>query len=158
MPRSLQDPRPGIEPGPFAVEAWSPNHWTTREFPLITFIITVMIVLNFYYFYQVYKRSTSWPHEQKILQCHICPSEPNWGVYYINWKIHSVIHVRSYMCCPVKWQHSSNLFEWCFSAPRSCSVGRLIHCVTVFCKSAGCHKGLSLWVWGNKGSWIRLVI
>ena len=26
-------PWPGIEPRPPAVEAWSPNHWTTREFP-----------------------------------------------------------------------------------------------------------------------------
>ena len=26
-------PWPGIEPGPLAVEAQSPNHWTTREFP-----------------------------------------------------------------------------------------------------------------------------
>ena len=26
-------PRPGIEPGPPAVEAQSPNYWTTREFP-----------------------------------------------------------------------------------------------------------------------------
>ena len=25
-------PRPGIEPVPPAVEAQSPNHWTTREF------------------------------------------------------------------------------------------------------------------------------
>ena len=24
-------PPPGIEPVPLAVEAWSPNHWTTRE-------------------------------------------------------------------------------------------------------------------------------
>ena len=27
-------PRPGIEPLPPAVEAWSPNHWITREVPL----------------------------------------------------------------------------------------------------------------------------
>ena len=27
-------PRPGIEPGPLAVRAQSPNHWTAREFPL----------------------------------------------------------------------------------------------------------------------------
>ena len=27
-------PWPGIKPGPPAVEAWSPNHWTTREFPV----------------------------------------------------------------------------------------------------------------------------
>ena len=26
-------PRPGIEPGPSAVRAQSPNDWTTREFP-----------------------------------------------------------------------------------------------------------------------------
>ena len=26
-------PWPGIEPGPPAVEAWSTNHWTAREFP-----------------------------------------------------------------------------------------------------------------------------
>ena len=26
-------PRPGIEPVPPAVEAWSPNHWTARELP-----------------------------------------------------------------------------------------------------------------------------
>ena len=28
-------PRPGIEPGPSAVKAQNPNHWTTREFPQI---------------------------------------------------------------------------------------------------------------------------
>ena len=28
----------GIEPGAPAVAAPSPNHWTTREFPLLTFI------------------------------------------------------------------------------------------------------------------------
>ena len=27
-------PRPGIEPRPFTVKAQSPNHWTTREFPM----------------------------------------------------------------------------------------------------------------------------
>ena len=29
-------PQPGLEPMPPAVEAWSPNHWTTREFPDIS--------------------------------------------------------------------------------------------------------------------------
>ena len=29
-------PLPGFEPVPPAVDAWSPNHWTTREFPIIT--------------------------------------------------------------------------------------------------------------------------
>ena len=26
-------PRPEIKPAPSAVKAWSPNHWTAREFP-----------------------------------------------------------------------------------------------------------------------------
>ena len=30
-------PGPGMEPVPTAVEARSPNHWTTREFPQIVF-------------------------------------------------------------------------------------------------------------------------
>ena len=34
-------PRPGIEPGPSAVRAWSPNHWTAREFPKDSFIIRI---------------------------------------------------------------------------------------------------------------------
>ena len=31
-------PQLGIEPGAPAVAAPSPNHWTKREFPLLTFI------------------------------------------------------------------------------------------------------------------------
>ena len=29
---------PGIEPGPSAVNSWSPNHWTAREFPVGYFL------------------------------------------------------------------------------------------------------------------------
>ena len=29
--------RPVIKPGPLAVKAWSPNHWTARESPLSEF-------------------------------------------------------------------------------------------------------------------------
>ena len=32
-------PRPGIEPAPLAVKAWSPNHWTAREFTSDSFYI-----------------------------------------------------------------------------------------------------------------------
>ena len=31
--RGILLPRPGIEPGPSAVKAQSPNHWTAREVP-----------------------------------------------------------------------------------------------------------------------------
>ena len=34
-------PRPGMEPGPPAVEARSPNHWTSREFPDLFVYISV---------------------------------------------------------------------------------------------------------------------
>ena len=30
-------PQPGIEPASPAVEAWSLNHWTTREIPVVSF-------------------------------------------------------------------------------------------------------------------------
>ena len=30
--------QPGIEPAPLAVKAWSPNHWTTGEFPKYIYI------------------------------------------------------------------------------------------------------------------------
>ena len=33
MARGILVARPGIEPVPPVVEAWSPNHWTAREVP-----------------------------------------------------------------------------------------------------------------------------
>ena len=30
-------PQPEIKPGPSAVKAWSPNHWTSREVPQLQF-------------------------------------------------------------------------------------------------------------------------
>ena len=58
-------PQPGIEPRPSAVRAWSPNHWTTREFPggyLIYGIynspsqVKAKLLLCVYFFYQVHRR------------------------------------------------------------------------------------------------------
>ena len=37
-------PQPEIEPVPLALEAWSPNHWTTREFPSFQFSIFSLII------------------------------------------------------------------------------------------------------------------
>ena len=34
-------PWPGIEPAPSAVEVWSPNHWTAREFPNKLYLIVM---------------------------------------------------------------------------------------------------------------------
>ena len=35
-------PQPGIEPGPLALRAQSPNHWTAREFPDTVFLIPTL--------------------------------------------------------------------------------------------------------------------
>ena len=43
-------PGPGIEPGTLAVEAWSPNHWTTREFPVVLFLKAIYL-----YFKKIFK-------------------------------------------------------------------------------------------------------
>ena len=44
-------PRPGIQPVPPAVEAWSLNHWTTREVPTLS---------NFYLIYLDFICTESW--------------------------------------------------------------------------------------------------
>ena len=48
-------PQPGVEPESPAVEAWSPNHWTTREFPssFFTLIFPKFSTMNIYYFYSL---------------------------------------------------------------------------------------------------------
>ena len=38
--------RPGIEPGPLAVKARSPNHWTARKFPIFSFLRNLRTVLH----------------------------------------------------------------------------------------------------------------
>ena len=37
-------PQPGIEPSPLCVRLWGPNHWTTREFPLVVLLDTGSVV------------------------------------------------------------------------------------------------------------------
>ena len=37
-------PLTGVEPGPLAVKVWSPNHWTTREFPVFLLESQLMLV------------------------------------------------------------------------------------------------------------------
>ena len=53
-------PQPGTKLAPFAVEAWSPNHWTNREFPspniILRFVFLVffncfVFFFNYYFFY-----------------------------------------------------------------------------------------------------------
>ena len=53
-------PQPGTKLAPFAVEAWSPNHWTNREFPSPNIILRFVFLgffncfvffLNYYFFY-----------------------------------------------------------------------------------------------------------
>ena len=39
-------PQPGIEPGLPVTEAWSPNHWTTRESPYQGTGIEFLMVLH----------------------------------------------------------------------------------------------------------------
>ena len=38
--------RPGMGPTPPAVEAQSPNHWTTREVPILPFLHTISLIGN----------------------------------------------------------------------------------------------------------------
>ena len=41
-------PQPGTEPGPSAVEAWSPTHWSAREFPYcVSCVVCVYVCVSF---------------------------------------------------------------------------------------------------------------
>ena len=42
-------PLPGMKPGPLAMEAWSPNHWTIREFPTLS-ILDIKVWALFLFF------------------------------------------------------------------------------------------------------------
>ena len=49
-------PPPGMKPGPLAVRAWSPNHWTVREVPshfLVLFFKAEITSFSFYKYYNV---------------------------------------------------------------------------------------------------------
>ena len=43
----LSSPRPGIEPVPPELEAWSLNHWTTREVPVFEGLCSVYLIIQF---------------------------------------------------------------------------------------------------------------
>ena len=49
-------PRPGIEPVPPAVEAWSPNPWTAREAPEMGILNSSRVLLA-----QAHTTYPSWP-------------------------------------------------------------------------------------------------
>ena len=49
---------PGIEPVSSAVKAWSPNHWTTKEFPRgvhLIIIHQVIVLLNGLFLFVLYE-------------------------------------------------------------------------------------------------------
>ena len=48
-------PRPGIEPTPLEVEAWSLNHWTDREVPTILSVPSSHPILSLYSTYHYLK-------------------------------------------------------------------------------------------------------
>ena len=57
-------PQPGIEPRPLAVKAWSPNHWTAREFPPAIFCTRAIYcqrntfgIINSYVLMRLYMQS-----------------------------------------------------------------------------------------------------
>ena len=69
-------PSPGIEPGPPAVETWSPNHWTAREFPVILLIHCWIWWLIFCWGFCICVHEKYW--SVGFISCNIC----DWFWYY----------------------------------------------------------------------------
>ena len=40
-----EKPQPEIEPAPPELEAWSSNHWTTREFPYLIYFQFILYIV-----------------------------------------------------------------------------------------------------------------
>ena len=62
-------PRPGIEPGPPAVEVWRPNHWTSRE---VLRRGIFFLVLHIPWASEYLQRRSSFQHFQAITDCCLC--------------------------------------------------------------------------------------
>ena len=59
-------PRPRIEPGLPTVEAWSLNHWSTREFPYTTFCLSICWWTFAWYPYLGYCEISCQQHETEL--------------------------------------------------------------------------------------------
>ena len=55
-------PWPGIEPGPSAMEAWSLNHWTAREFPWVIIKIASSVFMHVCVCVCSVVSNSLWPH------------------------------------------------------------------------------------------------
>ena len=53
MARGILVPQSGFEPGPSAVRACSPNHWTAGEFPALAIILILSSSLRTYVIIQL---------------------------------------------------------------------------------------------------------
>ena len=82
-------PPPGTEPAPPAVEAWNPNHWTTKEVPVTCTIIDLRVFFKITHLNKLYFK-TQLCHNNKWKPMLLCPM----GTYtlkWICWKPKSVI-------------------------------------------------------------------
>ena len=71
-------PQPGIEPAPSAVKAGSPNHWTSREFP---------VYIYFFFFFNefIYLFIYFWPCWVFVAAHGLSLVEANGGYSSLQW-------------------------------------------------------------------------
>ena len=62
-------PQPGIEPGPSAVKARSPNHWTAKEFP--TYVCV---------FYHLFSERKTPFYPPPLLNWKVAQEKVPWGI------------------------------------------------------------------------------
>ena len=62
-------PQPGIKPGPPALGVWSLSHWTTREVPGYSVLMTFFLVIKVYYTLLIKKLGKLEIEKMKNIDC-----------------------------------------------------------------------------------------
>ena len=65
-------PWPGIQPMSAAGEAWSPSHWTTREFPFLVFLFYLNFIYLFLFLAELGLRCCTWAFSSCCEQGLLC--------------------------------------------------------------------------------------
>ena len=150
-------PWPGTEPGPPSLGAWSLNHWTTREVPVLTiFKVSNLVVFSTFTklcSHHLYPVSELFITQNKIPVPNYCPPHPqslllfSHSVLPDSFRPHGLQHTK--LPCPSPsprvCSNSCPSSPWCHPTISS-SVVRFTSCPPSFPAPGATTCSVSLWI------------